>query len=121
MKSWRVPKKSLGDKVERKTEKKCTPIQTVMPKRKRDGRVVGQSGPPEEDRQRADLERQIQLGKRQLTRNLKLAKGFERQKLGRREKDARAKKDDKEIAKIEAEIQALKVRAMSSPYPKHAC
>jgi hypothetical protein len=105
-----TPEKSCNDKSGDAVKKTELQIEIIMPKRKRDGRLVGQNTLSEEDHKRADLERQIQLGKRQLTRNLKLAKGFERQKLGRREKEARAKKDTNEITKIEAEIQALKVR-----------
>jgi hypothetical protein len=85
-----------------------------MPKRKRG---AGQEGPSEEERKTAGVERQIVLGKRELTKSLKLAKGFERQKLGRREKDAKAKKAQDDVAKIEQEITALKVRA----YPQHIC
>jgi hypothetical protein len=79
-----------------------------MPKRKRG---AGQEGPDEKDRKRAAIERHIVLGKRELTKNLKLAKGFERQKLGRREKDARAKKDEADVERVELEIAALKVRS----------
>ncbi|KAF2423385.1 Bud-site selection protein [Tothia fuscella] len=79
-----------------------------MSKRKRGGVVVNKVESSEDDLKREELERQIQLGKRQLTRNLRLAKGFERQKLGRREKDAKAKNDEGEMARIEAEILALK-------------
>jgi hypothetical protein len=83
----------------------------AMPKRKRG---AGQDEPSEGERKKAAVERQIVLGKRELTKNLKLAKGFERQKLGRREKDARAKKAQADVTKLELEIAALKVRKLSS-------
>jgi hypothetical protein len=80
--------------------------QRSMPKRKRG---VGQDGPSEQDRKKTAVERQIVLGKRELTKTLKVVKGFERQKLGRREKDARAKADNAEMERIDLEIAALKV------------
>lgn len=66
-----------------------------MPKRKREGVNVLQDALP--------------LALRNLVRNLKVARGIERQKLGRRQKDALARKDAPDNARIEAEIQALKV------------
>jgi hypothetical protein len=69
-----------------------------MPKRKRDG-----SDSPQEA-----LRKQLELGQTVLARNLKLARGFERQKLGRRQKDAVAKQDAADNVRIEAEIRALK-------------
>lgn len=42
----------------------------------------------------------------------KLAKGFERQKLGRRQKSAGAEKKEQDIQRINAEIAALKVRTL---------
>jgi hypothetical protein len=40
----------------------------------------------------------------------KIAKGFERQKLGRRQKTAAAAKNEKDSQRVETEIAALKVR-----------
>jgi hypothetical protein len=40
----------------------------------------------------------------------KVAKGFERQKLGRRQKTAAAAKNEKDAQRVETEIAALKVR-----------
>ena len=57
----------------------------------------------------SSLHKQLEQGKKILVRNLKLAKGFERQKLGRRQKDALTKHDTADSARIEAEIGALKV------------
>ena len=45
-----------------------------------------------------------------LFRALRLARGFERQKLGRRQKVAKQAKDDAETARLNAEVAALKVR-----------
>lgn len=70
-----------------------------MPKRKRDA----------PDSQHDALRKQMELGQTTLVSNLKIARGIERQKLGRRQKDALAKKDAPDNARIEAEIQALKV------------
>lgn len=70
-----------------------------MPKRKRDSN----------DDLEETLRKQLEQGKKVLTRNLKLARGFERQKLGRRQKDALAKHDTADNVRIEAEIAALKV------------
>lgn len=42
----------------------------------------------------------------------KLAKGFERQKLGRRQKSAGAERKEQDIRRINAEIAALKVRML---------
>lgn len=44
-----------------------------------------------------------------LFRALRLARGFERQKLGRRQKVAKKAKDDAETARLNTEVAALKV------------
>lgn len=44
-----------------------------------------------------------------LFRALRLARGFERQKLGRRQKTAKQAKDEVETARMNAEVAALKV------------
>lgn len=69
-----------------------------MPKRKRNGSDGSQQA----------LRKQLELGQTVLARNLKLARGFERQKLGRRQKDAVARQDAADNVRIEAEIRALK-------------
>ena len=48
-------------------------------------------------------------GKTSLFRSLKIARGFERQKLGRRRKVAREEKAEGDIARLDAETVALKV------------
>ena len=49
-------------------------------------------------------------GKTLLFRALKVARGFERQKLGRRQKIAKADKAESEVTRLDEEIVALKVR-----------
>jgi hypothetical protein len=51
----------------------------------------------------------IHHGKKVLQRSLKVAKGFERQKLSRRQKNASAKRDSSEVARLDSEVEALKV------------
>ena len=55
------------------------------------------------------LEEVIDNGKKSVFRALKLGRGFERQKLGRRQKLAREKHGDIDIKRMDAEIVALKV------------
>lgn len=59
--------------------------------------------------QRNQLEHEIEHGTKILHRALKVARGFERQKLGRRQKAAKDKKDGAESVRLEAEVVALKV------------
>jgi hypothetical protein len=56
-------------------------------------------------RLRHKFERDSQL----LCRALKTARGFERQKLGRRQKEAKQHDDAQVLQRLEAEVQALKV------------
>jgi len=89
-----------------------------MPKRKRDGSVQASynlSDTSEEalKTRRPLVKQKIDHGKKTLVRALKLAKGFERQKLGRRHKAAAQKNEDKELARLDAEIEALKVWVVS--------
>lgn len=86
-----------------------------MPKRKRfeTGTVEGQSDESlarSVRSQRQQLDTFIEYGKKNLFRSLKVARGFERQKLGRRQKIAKENHDDAETARLEAEVAALKVR-----------
>ena len=55
------------------------------------------------------IEGAIQNGNKTVFRALKVARGFERQKLGRRQKVANEKKAPEEIARLNAEVAALKV------------
>lgn len=59
--------------------------------------------------QRQQLEGVLERSKQTLFQALKLARGFERQKLGRRQKVANAAKDDGDGKRLAAEVTALKV------------
>lgn len=84
-----------------------------MPKRKRNDVADSNSGPNPKSRrsqpQAARLEQTVDNGYQMLHRALKTARGFERQKLGRRQKTAREKKEDEEQGRLDAEVKALKV------------
>jgi len=83
-----------------------------MPKRQRDDTEDQGRGPSKrvstDDAQKRAGEK-IFHGKKIIHRALKLAKGFERQKLSRRQKTAKQKDDAAELKRIEEEIEALKV------------
>ncbi|KAI9834082.1 MAG: hypothetical protein M1819_003367 [Sarea resinae] len=84
-----------------------------MPKRKRlQSDRVGHNGGANPDHavelQRQLAEAKIVHGRKLLNRALKTAKGFERQKLGRRQKVAKEKNDAAESARLDAEVGALK-------------
>ena len=84
-----------------------------MPKRKRtegDGEVSAGSKGKKTPIQVARLEHKIEHGVILLHRALKTARGFERQKLGRRQKTARSKKEDAQLARLGEEVTSLKVR-----------
>lgn len=70
------------------------------------------------DMQLSTIEAQITRAKLLLTRALKLAKAFERQKLGRRQKTANLSKEAQNGSRIVTEIQALKVRNCDYPMIK---
>ncbi|KAI9765407.1 MAG: hypothetical protein M1840_007365 [Geoglossum simile] len=55
------------------------------------------------------VEQQITIGKKALSRALKLARGFERQKLGRRLKAARTEGDAAGVVRLDSEVKVLKV------------
>jgi len=81
-----------------------------MPKRKR-GSDDTKSDPARVQKQRQiELEQKLVHNKKLLKRALKTAKGFERQKLGKRLKLAKDKGDDKEFQRLETELNVLKVR-----------
>ncbi|KAF2719230.1 Bud-site selection protein [Polychaeton citri CBS 116435] len=77
-----------------------------MPKRKRDDSLADGSAPLSARQQRA--QHHLDQGVRKLAHAIKVAKGFERQKLGRRQKTAAAEKNVKDSERIETEIAALK-------------
>lgn len=82
-----------------------------MPKRKRQTTEDSHSTKP--SAQTKHVDEKLFHGKKILQRALKLAKGFERQKLGRRQKTATQKGESAELVRLEAEISALKVRGLS--------
>ena len=58
----------------------------------------------------------LDQGRKELCRALKFSKGFERQKLGRRQKTALAKDENMDIvSRLASEVEALKVTPPSSP------
>ena len=94
-----------------------------MPKRK--FREISSSTPatsvrldPLQRRQQERLLGYLENGQTQLLGALKLARGFERQKLGRRQKDATSKNDQdsnrKDVGRINTEIRALKALELAS-------
>lgn len=90
-----------------------------MPKRKLDE----VSGPPRSSDTRkmsihgTRLTQMFENGVLMIMRGLKTSRGFERQKLSRREKTAKAQKDDKALARLKEEIETLKV--CSYCYSRH--
>lgn len=82
-----------------------------MPKRKLDEL----SGPPRSSDTRkmsihgTRLTQMFENGVLMISRGLKTSRGFERQKLSRREKTAKSQKDDKALARLKEEIETLKV------------
>lgn len=64
--------------------------------------------------QRQQVDGSLDQSKKAIFRALKIARGFERQKLGRRQKAAKAEGNDADIARLDAEVAALKVRSLSA-------
>jgi hypothetical protein len=94
-----------------------------MPKRKREDissedRLSNDSSDRALRLQRQQLEALLEEGKKSLSRALKVARGFERQKLGRRQKTAKAENSEANTARLETEIAALKVGCLrAQPWP----
>ncbi len=84
-----------------------------MPKRKRYQPEIPQHDGPRRSRakgtQKQQVEAKIVHGIKLLNRALRTAKGFERQKLGKRQKAAKVKDHSAELVRLDAEIEALKV------------
>ena len=59
--------------------------------------------------QQRQVEHLLEQGKKALFKSLKVARGFERQKLGRRQKTAKAEKAEDDLIRLNAEVAALKV------------
>ena len=84
-----------------------------MAKRKRDDGTEGtpeKSPEPVADPKQKRLQLKLHQATVKLGHAFKVAKGFERQKLGRRQKTAAAAKNEKDAQRVETEIAALKVR-----------
>lgn len=83
-----------------------------MSKRKREAQDGLRDGAHEDQRaQQKHVESILQRSQHLLFQALKLARGFERQKLGRRQKAAKAAHDDSDSKRLESEVAALKVCA----------
>lgn len=87
-----------------------------MPKRKREAPTgdaeeapIVESAPKGAKAQR--IQHKLAQGSVKIGHAFKVAKGFERQKLGRRQKTAVAEQDETAAQRIYAEIGALKVRS----------
>jgi hypothetical protein len=70
--------------------------------------------------QENQVEQQIAIGRKALNRALKLARGFERQKLGRRLKAARTEGDVASVVRLDSEVKALKVCPFRKYYGRFA-
>lgn len=77
-----------------------------MPKRKRD--TSDHEGSRAQSMRKKDVSEKLARSQKALHRALKTAKGFERQKLSKRLKHATAQRDEKNVARINREIDALK-------------
>ena len=84
-----------------------------MPKRKREDPAEAKAASIKAQR----AEHKLHHGQNVLRRAFNLAKGFERQKLGRRRKTALSQKDEAGICRIDAETEALKVEI----FQRHFC
>ena len=80
-----------------------------MPKRKRNPLEDNELITDPVQRKRDFVSGIIEREEKQISRALKVGKGFERQKLSRRSKNATSKGDDNLAKRIESEIEALKV------------
>ena len=77
-----------------------------MPKRKRE--LTDRHGGKISQNQ-TQLDEVLEQGKKSLYKALKLARGFERQKLGRRQKSAQEKNEETVLPRLVAEVKTLKV------------
>ena len=86
-----------------------------MPKRKRGEEAIPNGGAVSTSSRalrnhHAQVDGAIVNGKRTLFKALKTARGFERQKLGRRQKTASEAKAEDDVKRLAIEVAALKVR-----------
>lgn len=70
-------------------------------------------------RKRNDLEEKLELHHTALFRALKVAKGFERQRMAKRQRDPHSNREKK--ARIEKEVEVLKVGHLTSIQNSHSC
>jgi hypothetical protein len=81
-----------------------------MAKRKHeDLATADEAGKTPDPRKQRRIVFALEEGTKKLAQAFKLAKGFERQKLGRRRKDAEKEKDYRDMRRIDEEIAAAKV------------
>jgi len=80
-----------------------------MPKRKREG-DADDAPEPNNGAKAQRVRHKLQQGTVKLGHAFKVAKGFERQKLGRRRKNAIAQSNATDVKRIDAEAAAVKVR-----------
>ena len=96
-----------------------------MPKRKREDEDVGDSlvenegVDPSVKIHAARLKSKTVQSVKKLHDALKLARGFERQKLGRRQKDATKQKNEKELQRLKEEVLALKALELTETAKTH--
>lgn len=76
-------------------------------KRKLDEDAETKSAKYSTQRQNSSIHKPLEHSTTEIFRALRLARGFERQKLGRRQKEARGKKDV--LSRLEGEVNTLKV------------
>lgn len=82
----------------------------IMPKRKRSLIEQTEVDPSQEvELRKRNLEKKLVHGRKLLNKALKTAKGFERQKLGKRIKLAAEKNDGEESGRLQRELEVLKV------------
>ena len=84
-----------------------------MPKRKRDDDLGEVSATEGSKIRQQNIQRKGEQATVKLRHAFKVVKGFERQKLGRRRKNAVAENDEKDVERIDSEIAALKVPLIS--------
>jgi hypothetical protein len=81
-----------------------------MPKRKRSHYRREKIDPTQEiELKKGELEKKLVHGRKVLNRVLKTARGFERQKLGKRIKLATEEQDEAEARRLQRELDVLKV------------
>lgn len=80
-----------------------------MPKRKRDTFDQSAGGDASKGAKQQRIQHKLSQNVLKIAHAFKIAKGFERQKLGRRQKSAIAEEKFEDVKRIGAEIGALKV------------